>query len=181
MGSVVLNVSSHGRWDGCCGHAAVSQRKPVGELASRFVGAGPIEGHHRRRHARGAVQLSAPPVADGRNLDLVHAATDGFFEAMNGQLVSPNKRRKRCRSYAVVTTDQAKGSTKARSSIARARRTFPNCGEKYFYCQILNSFCTHHPQFFHNGNRIPDPRSRIAARVEAERYNWLRMIERWRP
>ena len=140
------------RGDGHRGDAAMRQRKPFGELAGGLVRARAVERHHRRRHARASAQLGPPPVADGRDLDVVHAPANGLFETMNGHVCSdPVKVRKRRRSYAVVTTDQAKGGAKATTGSVRAPRTFLNSPENYFWCPVLHSFCTEHPQDFHNG------------------------------
>ena len=63
--------------------APVRQGQPLRELPRRFIGRLPVEGHHRGRDARRATQLSAPPVADRRDLYLVRTTANGFFETMN--------------------------------------------------------------------------------------------------
>lgn len=65
----------------------VRQGEPVRQLARRFVWRLSVERHHRRRDARDAAQLGAPPVADGCYLDVVRAPADGFFETMHGHCV----------------------------------------------------------------------------------------------
>lgn len=62
---------------------AMRQRQPFEELTRRLVGARPVERHHGGRHPDGAAELRSPPIADGHDLDLVHAAADGFLETMN--------------------------------------------------------------------------------------------------
>ena len=86
---------------------AVSQRQPLHELAGGLVGGMPVEGHHRRRHARRSSQLRAPSVADGRNLDLVGAPANGLFETMNDHLLVPEGGTSD-RSYVSCGGDQAK-------------------------------------------------------------------------
>jgi hypothetical protein len=66
--------------------AAMRQRKPFGQLMGGLGRARPIERHHRRWHARAPAQLGTPPVADGRDLDVVHAPANGFFKAMDGHV-----------------------------------------------------------------------------------------------
>jgi len=64
---------------------AMREREPVGELLRGFVRGLPVERHHGGRHARGAKELRAPAVADGRHLDQVWAPANGLFEAMCNQ------------------------------------------------------------------------------------------------
>jgi hypothetical protein len=68
------------------------QCEPLGQLSRRFVWRLPIEGHHRRRHAGPSPQLRAPSVADERDLDLVRAPANDFFESMNDHVVLSAKK-----------------------------------------------------------------------------------------
>ena len=57
--------------------------QPLGELARRFIGGLSVERHHRGRHARQPAELGTPSLADARDLDLVRAPADDFFESMH--------------------------------------------------------------------------------------------------
>ena len=63
--------------------AAMRERQPRGQLAGRLLWGLAVEGHHRGRHSRFPRQLGAPPVADGRHVDLVRTPTYRFFEVVN--------------------------------------------------------------------------------------------------
>lgn len=63
--------------------AAMRERQPRGQLAGRLLWGRAVEGHHRGRHSRFPRQLGAPPVADGRHVDLVRTPTYRFFEMVN--------------------------------------------------------------------------------------------------
>jgi hypothetical protein len=72
--------------------APVRQCEPLRELASRFIGRPAVKRHHGCGHPRRTPELCAPPVADGRHLDLVRTPANGFFEAMNCHVVSTRSR-----------------------------------------------------------------------------------------
>ena len=63
--------------------ALVRQRQPLQQQPCRLVRRRAVEGHHGGGHPRPAPQLGPPPVADGRDFDLIGAAADGLFEVMN--------------------------------------------------------------------------------------------------
>lgn len=65
------------------GESLVRQRQPLGQQTGRFIGRLAVKGHHRGRHAWAALQLRPPPVADGRDLDVVCAPANGLFKMMN--------------------------------------------------------------------------------------------------
>jgi hypothetical protein len=60
--------------------------QPRRQLAGRLLWSLAIEGHHRGGHAWFPRQLGAPPVADGRHVNLVRTPTYGFFEVVNDHL-----------------------------------------------------------------------------------------------
>jgi hypothetical protein len=66
--------------------AAMRERQPRGQLAGRLLRRLAVEGHHRGGHPGFPRQLSAPPVADGRHVDLVRTPTYSFFEVVNDHL-----------------------------------------------------------------------------------------------
>jgi hypothetical protein len=68
------------------GDPTMRQREPFRELSGGLVRAGPVKRHHRRRHARAPAQLGTPPVADGRDLNVVHAPANGLFKTMDGHV-----------------------------------------------------------------------------------------------
>jgi hypothetical protein len=63
--------------------AAMRERQPRGQLAGRLLWGLAVKGHHGGGHARLSQELGAPPIADGRNFDLVRPPTDVFFEMVN--------------------------------------------------------------------------------------------------
>ena len=72
-----------GRRGGRLLHAPVGDLEPLRELLRRGVGRLTIERHHRRRQAGHTSQLRPPPIADGRDFDLVRTPANDFVEAMN--------------------------------------------------------------------------------------------------
>ena len=66
--------------------AAMRKRQPRGQLAGRLLWGLAVEGHHRGGHPGFPRQLSAPPVADRRHVDLVRTPTYRFFEVVNDHL-----------------------------------------------------------------------------------------------
>ena len=77
-------VSRRCNWLGCV--AAMRERQPRGQLAGRLLRCLAVEGHHRGGHPGFPRQLSAPPVADGRHVDMVRTPTYRFFEVVNDHL-----------------------------------------------------------------------------------------------
>ena len=57
--------------------------QPPREASRRFIGCLPVEGHHGCGYSWRATELSAPTVADGRDLDVVRAPANSLLEAMN--------------------------------------------------------------------------------------------------
>jgi len=66
--------------------AAMRERQPRSQLPGRLLRRLAVEGHHRGGHPGFPRQLSAPPVADGRHVDLVRTPTYSFFEVVNDHL-----------------------------------------------------------------------------------------------
>jgi hypothetical protein len=66
--------------------AAMRERQPRGQLPGRLLWGLAVEGHHRGGHPGFPRQLGAPPVADGRHVDLVRTPTYRFFEVVNDHL-----------------------------------------------------------------------------------------------
>ena len=66
--------------------AAMRERQPRGQLAGRLLRRLAVEGHHRGGHPGFPRQLSAPPVADRRHVDLVRTPTYCFFKVVNDHL-----------------------------------------------------------------------------------------------
>jgi hypothetical protein len=61
----------------------VSTVEPVGQARRRLVGRLPVEGHHRRGHARYPDEAGAPPFfADPCHLDEITPAGNRSFESM---------------------------------------------------------------------------------------------------
>jgi hypothetical protein len=68
------------------GYAAMRERQPGGQLAGRLLRRLAVEGHHRGGHPGFPCQLGAPPVADGRHVDMVRTPTYSFFKVVNDHL-----------------------------------------------------------------------------------------------
>jgi hypothetical protein len=62
------------------------ERQPRGQLTGRLLWGLAVKGHHGGGHARLPQQLGAPPIADGRDFDLVRAPADVLFEVVNDHL-----------------------------------------------------------------------------------------------
>jgi hypothetical protein len=68
------------------GWAAMREAEPSAQLTRGLVGCTPIKRHQRPRTTWYSSDLGTPLIpADGRHFDVVFAAIDGFFEAMNGK------------------------------------------------------------------------------------------------
>src|SRR5882672_8547066 len=59
------------------------QHQPLRQLPGCLIRRLAVERHHGGGHPRSTAQLGPPPIADGRDLDLIRAAANGFFEVMN--------------------------------------------------------------------------------------------------
>ena len=60
--------------------------EPLRQLVGGSVGCLTVERHHRRRHAKGAAQLRAPAIPNGRHFNLVQTPANRFLEAVNGHV-----------------------------------------------------------------------------------------------
>jgi hypothetical protein len=94
----------------------VSQGQPSRQQVGRLFRRGAVKGHQRCRHSGQASKLRPPSVADLRDLYLKGTASDVVFEAMNDhrKLVCCEERKPR--SYADVTSGQAKRGAKMTST-----------------------------------------------------------------
>ena len=134
----------------CCRREAlVRQRQPLPQVAGGFVGRLAIKRHHGRRHARAAAQLRPPTVADQRDLDLVRATANGFFEVMNDQIWMSVWNQERRRFYASARSDQAKRHAKGVSTAGTVPDRSPHAQKKISLSgspQLLHVSSTGFPQ-----------------------------------
>ena len=167
-----------------CGDAAtICQREPIGKLPCGFVRGRPVKRHHGCRYARRAQELRAPSVADGHHFDEIRAATDGFFETMNGHgavsAFGDLFRRRAClrpRSswepfarggWRLILRNGLRGSSEAPHeggihSVYQPRLSNRHAEKNFLRAQVLNKICTKRPQLFHNARRSKHASAEIA-------------------
>jgi hypothetical protein len=76
-----------GGWCNRLGYvASMRERQPRSQQASRFFWGRAVKRHHGCGHTGLSRQLGAPPVADGRHVDVVRTPTYSFFEVVNDHL-----------------------------------------------------------------------------------------------
>jgi len=124
------------------------ERQPVGQLPRGLVGGLPVERHHGGGDTGGAKQLCAPAIAHGRHLYQVRAPANGLFEAMYGHVCD----------FRLGGEGAILRATRWRSSEAQREGASTPGGpamrrsiylKKNLRTQVVNSFCTRHPQLFH--------------------------------
>lgn len=144
---------------------AMSQGKPVGQQRGRFFRRRAVEGHHRRRHARGAPELRSPAVAHRRDFDLIRPPANILVEEMNVHATSV-----RCESGSRDLTHASRAVKRSSARRRHSRCPFrqslqQTLRRKYLHCQLLHSFCTIHTQLFHT-DRGKGRFQRFVGRVE---------------
>jgi len=128
---------------------AVRQRQPLGQVAGGFVRRRSVERHHRRWKARGAGELGAPSVADGRDLDVVRTPANRFVESMNSHVCSMSGEVKRneilrSRSRRSSEADREDSRTRDEGRVFRVSRSnfFSRVGFSTGFAPSVHRFST---------------------------------------
>ena len=136
--------------------ALVRASQPLGQPLGRFGWGGSVERHHGCRCARAPQQLR-PPARTGRgHFDQVVAASDVFFESVNGHGAPAEGRRLKNEAPDLLDPlreDQAKGIAKLRTADRSSAHLRPIHVPNLFCPQLLNRICTNGPQDFHSVGR----------------------------
>ena len=146
-GATLLGLGACGRGGG----AGMCEGQPARESFGRLVRGRAVERHHRRRDAWNPAELGPPMVAHWRDVDLIDASVDDFFETM---LCHVLVRERLGMGQSILFAGSVGSSEAGHEGVAHRTpsRPFHRIGfDKNLRCRPVNSFCTVHPQLFHTG------------------------------